>query len=142
MNKLNPFSKSDPTTELECLVVHMTLDNGVLGFDDSVALQTPKLVIVTDGEIDLSTEKLDLRITPTSKVGIGLNVSSMVRSINLGGTLTDPSPGIDTGGAIVSGLAAGAAISTGGVSLLATGLIDKVVNNNVCEKVRDSYQEN
>lgn len=141
LNKLNPFSKSDPTTELECATIYLPIDNGVAKIDDSLALQTSKLVILADGDVDLNTEKLDLKFTPISKAGIGVNVSSMVKFIKLGGTLAHPTPEVDAGGLVTSGLAAGAAISTGGVSLLATGLIDKVVKNNACEEVRESYSE-
>ncbi|MBX2848979.1 MAG: AsmA-like C-terminal region-containing protein [Acidiferrobacterales bacterium] len=140
LSKLNPFSKSDPTTQLECAAVYVPLENGVAELDNSIALQTSKLVIVADGDIDLNSEKLNLKITPTSKAGIGVNVSSMVKFIKLGGRLANPTPEIDAGGVVASGLAAGAAISTGGASLLATGLLDKVTKNDVCEKVSDLYQ--
>lgn len=139
LNKLNPFSKSDPTTDLKCATVYVPLQDGVAKLDDSIAVQTSKMVIVAEGEVDLNTEKVDVKFTPTSKAGLGVNVSSMVKFIKIGGSLAKPSPVFDAGGAVASGLAAGAAISTGGVSLLATGLLDKVVKNDVCGDVREQY---
>jgi len=139
INKLNPFAKNDPTTKLKCATVYIPIKQGIAELDDSIALQTSKLVIVANGKIDLDKEKLDLKFTPTSKSGIGVNVSSMVKFIKLGGTLSKPSPAFDAGGALASGLAAGAALSTGGTSLLATGLLDKAGKNNVCGHAKELY---
>jgi len=42
----------------------------------------------------------------------------------LGGTLANPKPGVDTKAALQAGVSAGAAVATGGLSILAQGLLD------------------
>ena len=57
--------------------------------------------------------------------------------MKLGGTLTAPKPAVSAGGLLKSGLAIGAAISTGGASVVAEGLAKRALNaGSACEAVR------
>jgi len=141
LSKLNPFSREDKTTNLECAILFAPIDKGKIELKDSLALKTSKVIIVGAGDINLASEKINLKLSPTSRGGVGVNVGSLVKFVKLGGQLNNPKPIVDAGGLMTSTLAAGAAISTGGASLLATGLLDKAVKQKVCEKAREAYQQ-
>jgi hypothetical protein len=137
LNKLNPFAKKDPTTQLQCGLVRFSADNGQLFTDKQLIMETSKMEIVGDGKIDLATERLNITMTPNAKSGIGVNVGSLVKFLKLGGTLTNPRPAADAGGLLKSGLAIGAAISTGGVSILAEGIAKRALNaGSACAAIR------
>ncbi|MFK8021304.1 MAG: AsmA family protein [Pseudomonadales bacterium] len=132
LNKLNPFAKSDPTTKLHCALVHFDIENGLMKTDKGLVVETEKMEIIGDGNINLEDETLDILITPNAKQTVGLNVGSVVKFMKLGGTLASPSPAVDAGGLLKSGASIGAALSTGGVSLLAENLVNKVAKENAC----------
>ena len=137
LNKLNPFAKKDPTTELRCGLIHFSADNGQLLTKKQLVMETSKMEIVGDGNIDLASERLNITMTPNAKSGIGVNVGSLVKFMKLGGTLANPRPAADAGGLLKSGLAIGAAISTGGVSVLAEGIAKRALNaGSACAAIR------
>ncbi|MEM8496907.1 MAG: AsmA family protein [Pseudomonadota bacterium] len=133
LNKLNPFAKADPTTKLHCALVHFDIDDGQMVTDKALVVETEKMEIIGDGSINLDDETLDILITPNAKQTVGLNVGSVVKFMKLGGTLANPSPAVDAGGLLKSGASIGAAVSTGGVSLLAENLVKKVAEQNACK---------
>ena len=135
LSKLNPFAKEDPTTKLSCALVKFEAVDGVLVSRNQLVVETEKMEIVGNGKIDLGKETLDIGITPNAKSGVGLNVGSLVKFLKLGGTLSDPRPQASAGGLLKSGAAIGAAASTGGLSILAEGLVKRVANaGNACER--------
>jgi len=139
LNKLNPFAKSDPTTELNCALVKFAATDGKLETKNQLVMETSKMEIVGSGSVDLNTEKLSITLTPNAKSGIGLNVGSLVKFLKLGGTLSSPRPAADAGGLLKSGLAIGAAISTGGASIVAEGLAKRVASGkSACVQVREA----
>ncbi|MEM9621771.1 MAG: AsmA family protein [Pseudomonadota bacterium] len=136
MNKLNPFYREDPTTEIECGLVRLTAEEGVLRSRNELVLETGKMQIVGDGQVNLNTEKLDVTFSPTAKAGVGVNVGSLVKFLKLGGDLRNPVPAVDALGVLQSGAAIGAALSTGGVSVVAEGLAKRVINaGSACSRI-------
>jgi len=134
ISKLNPFLKSDPTTDLKCAVVNLEFDKGKIDVDKSIAMETSKMILVVDGKIDLQKETLDLGIKPQATGGVGLDAGSLVKFLEVGGPLSSPRPKVSAGGLLKSGVAIGAALSTGGTSLLVDGLVSKVVTGKACER--------
>ncbi len=140
LQKLNPFTKSDPSTKLDCAVINLRVEQGVLQAKNSIAMETSKLAIVGTGKINLQTEKLDLRFNPKSKRSLGASLSSLAKAVKLGGTLSRPQPEISATGLAETGLSVGAAVSTGGLSLLAEGLLDDVTADQACRNARSAFQ--
>lgn len=137
LNKLNPFAKEDPTTELNCALVRFTATDGKLNTENQLVLETSKMEIVGNGSIDLNTEQLSIGFTPNAKSGVGVNIGSVVKFLKVGGTLSAPRPAADAGGLLKSGLAIGAAISTGGASVVAEGLAKRALKGgSACDAVR------
>ncbi len=128
LSMLNPFMKEDETTELECAAAKFTAKDGVFTSHNQLAVETTKMKIVGGGVIDMSTEQLEVGFSPIAKKGFGVNVGSLVKFVRLGGTLSNPHPEADPVGLLKSGAAIGAALSTGGLSLLVDGLFKRVAN--------------
>ena len=96
--------------------------------------------MVADGHVDLGTEKIKLNLTPKARKGVGVDVSSLVKFINLGGNLSEPKPVISAAGLLESAAVVGAAVSTGGASLVATSVLEKTVANvDVCKRAEKAF---
>ena len=128
VNKLNPFQAQDPNTSLECALLNVPVTDGVADLDGGLFVQTGKMNIAGSGNLDLGQETLDVTLTPSARQGLGVNVASLVKFIKLGGSLLNPQPQLDSVGVLQSGLAIGAAVSTGGASLVAEGLAKRALN--------------
>ena len=122
---LNPLARKDDYTQLTCAVVRMSIVNGVATADKGIAVETTKMNIVGSGTINLKTEKLDLAVRPRPKEGLGLSLGGLAGLVRVKGTLAEPRVGIDEMGVAKTGLAVGAALATGGLSMVAQGLFDK-----------------
>ncbi|MCC7413965.1 MAG: AsmA family protein [Gammaproteobacteria bacterium] len=130
---LNPLASSDPKTHIECAVVNFPISQGVAANDTGIALQTDKLNILGGGRIDLQTEAIDIGAKPKPRAGVGLNLASIGDFVRLGGTLAEPRVVTDAAGAATAGIKVGAAVATGGLSILAEGLFDRAtVDDDVC----------
>ncbi|HTT08325.1 MAG TPA: AsmA family protein [Gammaproteobacteria bacterium] len=130
---LNPLAKSDPYTNIECAVVNFGIKNGVASGPTGLGVRTDKLSILGGGTVDLKTERIDIGAKPKPRTGVGLNIAALGDFVRLGGTLSNPHPATDAGGAAEAGLKVGAAVATGGLTLLAEGLFDRASSDDdVC----------
>ena len=137
LNKLNPFYKEDPSTQVACALARFEIQDGVLKSDRELILETDKMEIFGDGKVELAKDSIDITFSPSAKQGIGVNVGSLVKFLKLGGSVRKPAPEVDALGVLHSGAAIGAAVATGGVSVLAEGLAKRVINaGSVCDKYR------
>ena len=120
---INPFTKSDPYTNVECAVVLLHLDDGAVEGLPALVQQTDKLRIFANVKIDLKDEKLDADFKMTPRKGIGISLSNLVNPyIKLTGTLGKPSLVIDPESVFIEG---GVAVATVGLSILAKSLKDR-----------------
>lgn len=135
LSMLTPGSNESDGSLLECAVINFNIKDGIATADNGIAMSTNQLNVIGAGTIDLKTEKLDIGITPKAKEGIGLNLGQLAGLVRVGGTLANPSPKADTEAALKGGLSAGAAVATGGLSLLAEGLLNNGVadDTNPCD---------
>lgn len=135
LSMLNPTGaeKEDGST-LECAVVNFNIKDGIATADKGIAISTNQINVIGSGNVNLKTEELDIGITPKAREGVGINMSQLAELVRLGGTLTNPTPKTDTKAALKAGLSAGVAVATGGLSILAQGLLDKSGGDeNPCE---------
>ena len=131
---LNPGAKKEDGSTLECAVVNFDIKEGIATADKGIAIFTNQMNVIGSGSVNLKTETLDIGITPKAREGVGINVSQLAELVRLGGTLANPTPKTDTKAALKAGLSVGAAVATGGLSLLAQGLLDKSdADENPCD---------
>ena len=133
LSMLKPGEKSDGSV-LECAVVNFKVKDGMATADKGIAIYTQQLNVLGSGTVNLKTEELDIGITPKAREGIGVSLGQLAELVRLGGTLANPTPKTDTKAALKTTLSAGAAVATGGLSILAQGLLDKNNSNqNPCD---------
>jgi len=121
---LNPSGTREGTL-IECGVINFNIKDGIATADKGIAIVTNKMDVVGSGTIDLKTEKLDIGVTPHAREGVGISVGQLAELVRLRGTLANPKAGVDTMAAFKAGAGAGAALATGGLSILAQGLFDR-----------------
>ncbi len=128
---VNPFENQDEIINLECGVIHFHFNDGLATSGQGIALQTTGFTMLGGGEVDLSEENLDLAVSTKARKGLGVNVSTFANLIVVKGKISDPE--ISAGGLLQGGVNIGVGILTGGLSLIAKGLLDLIdANSDVC----------
>lgn len=125
MDLMNPLSQGDSGTQVECAVLAFPIEGGRLVSETGVGIRTRRLSILGGGVVDLRTETLDIGVSPKPREGIGLNAASIADFVRLGGTLSAPRAVTDAKGVATASVKVGAALATGGLSLVAEGLFDR-----------------
>ena len=83
------------------------------------------LTVTGAGTVNLGTEALDLGIRPAPREGVNIGAGQLAGLVRVKGTLSSPEAGADAGGMLKAGASAGAALATGGLSLLAQALLNE-----------------
>jgi hypothetical protein len=123
LGAINPFTKSDPYTNVTCTVILLKFVDGVINGNPAFVRQTKKLRIIANAKIDLKTEKVDADFKMIPQKGLGLSISNLVNPyIKITGTLGSPALVIDPESVLIEG---GVAVATAGISVLAKGLKDR-----------------
>lgn len=125
---LNPFAESDKATQLKCGVVRAAIQDGVAQFDNSIGFETGKMSIVGAGVVNLKTNQIDIGFRTDALEGLSLSVAEFAAQfVRVQGTLTDPTVGVDAAGSAAGvaklGATVGAAVATGGISLIAPAIL-------------------
>ena len=119
----NPFRSVDATTELRCAVIRLPLKDGVAPIDRSIAAETSKLGATASGTVDFRNETLDLSLKPQVRQGIPIAVPQVAQLVHFRGPLSWPSVGIDATATAETVARLGAAVYTGGLSILGESLL-------------------
>jgi len=136
---LNPFAEEDPYTDFECGILVADVLEGTASFS-TILMRTSKMVIVGDGSVDLESETLDITFNTKPRDGIGLAAAGLVTPfLKLGGRLSSPNMGVNAQGVLIEG---GLAIATGGLSLFAKEILDRLTaETGDCEDARAALDE-
>jgi uncharacterized protein involved in outer membrane biogenesis len=122
VRSVNPFAEQEPYTEITCAVFPFVFEDGIMNTAPSIVVQTDKLNILSRGDIDLRTERVNLSFNSKPRRGLGVSAGSLVNPfVRIGGTMAEPSVALDRTGAILTG---GAAFFTAGLSLIAKAAFD------------------
>ena len=131
---LNPLAEKEEYTELSCGVLRFLFKDGMATAEKGIAVQTPKMNVVGTGTVNLKTEEIDFAVKPEAREGLGINLASVAGMVRATGTLAEPTVGLDKLGAAKGALSVGTAIATGGLSLLAEGLVGRATaDENACQ---------
>jgi len=133
LNALNPARTQDPYTELKCAVLRFPLTDGIAKISNGIAAETSKVRLIGGGTVNLRNETLELGFRPQAASGLGVGAGSLARFAKVEGTLANPRVGLDMASSAGAAAAVGAAIATGGLSLLAGGLLMDSVPDNPCQ---------
>lgn len=122
-------------SRLECAVADFPIEDGRLESQTAIGFMTDTLSVSGGGYVDLKDETLSLSFDPKPREGIGLSAAGFVDFVRLEGTLRDPRPVTDARGLASVGVRTGAAVATGGLTLLAEALFDHVTGeDDACER--------
>jgi hypothetical protein len=132
VDAVNPFHKQDQVSRVSCAAMRLPVKQGVIVVDRSIAVESDKINAVVAGNIDLGAESVHLGIRPTIKEGIGVGTANLAQLVGLSGSLSDPRIGVDVQGAARQGLSIGAAVATGGLSLLGERLVKERADPHPC----------
>ena len=126
LTSLNPLATRRPTTEVVCAVYLLKARDGVVTTDPALVMRTAEIDIVANGSVDLRTEKIDFSFKTAARKGLGISVTQLINPyLKVTGTLGSPGVTLDPTGTLVNG---GAAFATAGLSIVATTLWDRMVN--------------
>lgn len=134
IDKLNPFREKRTTTKLECVATHFKGENGRFYTKNGIAVETKETKIIGTGSLDFRDEELLFSVTPIARTGVGVNVGAAAGLVRLAGSFSKPKVEADPAGMFTSGLSTGAALYTGGLSILAQGLIKRALySGSACD---------
>lgn len=99
---LNPFQEKITSVPVNCAVVDFNIQKGVAR-SDVIVVDDARTTLVSYGQVDLKTEKLEFRIETRPKEGLGtdktgkisVSLSEITRPFKLTGTLASPSISLD-----------------------------------------------
>lgn len=95
LNMINLNVTKNPKIDLACAVVRTDLSGGKAIFPESIAIQSPQITLVSNGQVNLINDKIDFSITPS--LGIkDANVAQALSSfIKVKGTIDKPQIALD-----------------------------------------------
>ena len=130
------FSGDNEYTKLECATLRVDVKDGIADFNNKLAAQLTEVTWKGGGEINLKTEKLDAGIRPKPRKGIPISAGSLASLVHVGGTLKNPKIQLDPKDVAVKYAKYSAHIATGGLTLIADVIKDKIqANQDVCEMI-------
>jgi uncharacterized protein involved in outer membrane biogenesis len=121
-----PKDEADDTTLLHCGVIRFAIAGGDAIADQTLVLETDKVLLKGGGLIDLKTEDLDLGANLAARKGIRLGAGTLSSLVRVQGTLAQPQLGTDLTGVVKTGAKVGIAVATVGLSLLAESVYGHV----------------
>jgi len=120
LSTINPFITREPYTTISCFAAYAEVNDGVAVINPGAVMQTDKLNIFAIGQMDLNTEKIQIRLDTGARRWLGISVGDFVNPfVGVSGTLASPRLSADPKNAMFEG---GFAYATGGLSIVAKGL--------------------
>ncbi len=133
LGTINPFRQTDPYIDLECIVMPLQFDDGLLTSAPNIFASTNKIRIAASPTVNFKTEDLRVVVRTTPRRALSISAGELVNPyVQIVGTLAEPRLAVDETGVLISG---GAAIATGGLTLLARGLWDRMKGaGDLCQR--------
>jgi len=102
----------------------LQFDDGLLTSAPNIFASTNKIRIAASPTVNFKTEDLRVVVRTTPRRALSISAGELVNPyVQIVGTLAEPRLAVDETGVLISG---GAAIATGGLTLLARGLWDRM----------------
>ncbi|MES2024422.1 MAG: AsmA family protein [Pseudomonadota bacterium] len=117
-------TKSSNRIDLSCMSARLPFQSGVVQGGGIVGARSDASQLLTSGKIDLRTQTLDLRGRVRARSGINLGITTFSDEVRITGAISKPQLNLDASGVVGAIARIGAAIVTGGVSIVATSIWD------------------
>jgi hypothetical protein len=127
--------------DIECGLIGFRVIDGAAISRDTIVIKTPDVAYLVQGGLHFDDESIVLAIQSKALKGLGVSAASLVPSLRLVGTLTEPRRSEpDPEGLAITGITWGLAAATAGISIVAQGLFDRFTGNlGVCEAAQTNY---
>ncbi len=136
---MNPLTGRRDHFDVECGVIHLDITDGQAVSTHGFAIKTDEFALLGGGGIDFDSEAIEAVITSKARTGLGINTNTIANVTRVGGTLSSPEIEANPTGVFKSGITIWAGILSGGLSLIAQGLVDRVTaNSDVCDLAAES----
>ena len=123
---VNPFVSQDPYTKPRCATILTMVESGQLTGKPIFVMQTERLNIFANADVDLATEKVQAHFKTVPQKGLGVSLSNLINPyVMVTGTLGQPDLSLDPESVLTEG---GTAVATMGLSLVATGFMDRFMS--------------
>lgn len=134
------FSEKDAEhVELACASARLPFVYGRAAAEPIAGIRSSASQLLLSGYVDLRRQSLDVRGRIRARSGISLGASALAGTVRISGKLSHPETGLDPSGAPETVARLGAAVLTGGASLLATALWDAATpGSDACQAVFDT----
>jgi len=143
LTAINPFHSIGEYVDVECAITQFDFLDGIAATRERLAVKTERMTLRATGSIDLGDESLQFLISPKARKGLGINSSSLVKLVRIGGTLAQPQIETDVARLLQTGAVVWAALYSGGWSLLAQGLFDRAsAGADVCGRAVAEQRRN
>ncbi|MEA3412510.1 MAG: AsmA family protein [Pseudomonadota bacterium] len=129
LGAINPLGEKTTKAPMDCAVVNFSIEDGVATTDKGIVLETDKMFVIGNGQIDLDSEKIDIAIRTQGREALGVNVGDVTKMMGVGGTLAHPTPALDVEGTAAAGATVGAAVMTLGLSYAAQKALETAVKD-------------
>ena len=136
LNTINPLRKADAYTDFECMIAPLLVEDGKVSGAPSIFVSTETIRAVTQGWVNLKTEELKVGVRTTPRRVVSVSAAELFNPyLQVVGTLASPRLAVDETGVLITG---GAAVATGGLSLLARGLWDRISKSgDACKQMSE-----
>lgn len=120
LETLNPFTRSEPFTTVECMVLNAGIDDGRIRFEPGFVMRTDRLNMFVVGDVNLQNERLNLSLATQARHGIGISAATLTNPFfRVGGTLASPALQLDAQNAAI---AASVTAATAGLNIVVRGM--------------------
>ncbi len=99
-------------------MIRLPLAGGVAQIDRSIAMETREIDASMSGTLDFRSETIDLSIRPRVRQGIPIEIPQIAELVRFRGPFTAPTVAVDAMASAATIARIGAAIGTGGLSVL------------------------
>lgn len=124
LSSINLFYKTDSSVTFKCIVLPLEVIDGSFTSNPNSFISTNKIRMTMKSTINLKTETIDMNIRTTPQRGLSISGGELLNPyLKIVGTLAAPRLAVDEAGVLISG---GAAVATGGLSLLAKATWDRL----------------
>ncbi len=109
---LNPFRPDDEPTRMKCAKARLDIVGGRVDVNRMFGVQTDAINIVCGGTLNFETEAVALTCRPEQTEGHFLEVTSLVESIHIDGSILQPTLAVDKVGIVRQSASFGAGITS------------------------------
>lgn len=129
---ISPSEARRDAIHIACFAAVGEVTNGLVALNPGLVLQSDRLKIFIDGNINLETESLDVRLYSRTRRLVDLSAGELiVPFVKIEGTMAKPVVSLTNPSSLLS---SGAAVLSGGLTIFARKALDQLKGDKPCER--------